>query len=36
VGGTDQLADKAVGNVFGVDIDAGFGIALFNRPYLPE
>jgi len=34
VGGADQLADKAVGRVLGVDIDAGPGIALFNQPYL--
>jgi hypothetical protein len=34
VGGPDQLADKAVGHVLGIDIDAGLGVALFNRPYL--
>jgi hypothetical protein len=31
VGGRDQLANEAVGKVLGIDIDAGLGIALFNR-----
>lgn len=34
--GANQLTDKAVGKVLGIDIDTGFGVAFLNRPYLPK